>query len=240
LHNNFKTFTKVDLVPFLLIIILLVFHCLGPPDSAIKNDTPILFPVDSLKHTKLDIASHNSALISALLQREATDQQSYVSALADQGQTRNIYFAIIAVVLTITYSDNSRKRIGEIVILVLIVLMCYVDVHLEDQLKRSDDKNQVTHNAVNSLVNAPEASFTWYRLDYRQTENQLKKASQESFCRKLRLGSQFNIERLVFYIIPWILVYIIATLDLRRKNTTKPVAEVDPAKRRRGKSAPNP
>jgi hypothetical protein len=228
LHNIFRNFTEVDLVPVLMIIIVIVFHFVGPPDAAIKNDTPILFLVDSLKYSKLDIASHNSALISALLQREATDQQSYASALADQGQTRNMYFAIIAVLLAITYSDNSRKRIGETVILVLIVLMCYVDVHLEDQLKRSDEKNQVTHKAVDSLLNAPEASFAWYRLDYRQTENQLKKASQESLLRKLRLGSQLNVERCVFYIIPWILVYIIATSHLRRKNTARPVAKLIP------------
>lgn len=207
-----------DIIPFVAVCVLIFFFCKPFKNDQSQSSAQILFPIDSLATTNSGVATHNSFLISVLLERESTADQLLSSGTTDLTQIRNINLAIIGIILTLTYSDNRRKRIGEIIILTLLPFMLYNEVSREDELIRHNIKNQATHLAIQKILNSNHSMSPWYEIDYRETEKQLQIASEHSLMRKFSLASQLNISRIIFYMMPWILIYISATVKSRKKT----------------------
>jgi hypothetical protein len=198
---------------------------LGKPEPAINPSTKILCIDSSITNANL-ILSHNSSVIALLQQREATDAQLFASSEEELRQLRNIYIAIIAVLLPMIFigrtKEDEKNRfdiagIASLITLVLIPSFLYVNSDIEERLTRSDDANKITHRSLESLINSSQLSTLWYRVDYTNRNNQLEHIAHP-LMRKFRRAARPMPETLIFYWLPWIIVFHFHCNSNRNKN----------------------
>jgi hypothetical protein len=119
--------------------------------------------------------------------------------------------------------------------LVVILPMYFLDVQTQDLLARQDQGLEISTNALEKLTNLYSTDTTRYFLEHKDILAQFQQASSGSFCRKVYLALHPNVDRFVFYVFPWLLVYFITTLPYRKSAATQPATQVDLAKKRRDK-----
>ena len=106
---------------------------------------------------------------------------------------------------------------SELIILGLIPSFLYINSDIEERQTRAVESNEITHNAIEELVNSNKSSMLWFRLDCTYRDNQLKNIPHP-LIRKFRRAAHPTPESIVFYWLPWILVFYFQCSSKRNLN----------------------
>jgi hypothetical protein len=199
-----------------LVILIIVFY-LGLSPNKSKIDAPIIV-ADSVKLSSAMAISHNSALISIITEREATDRQLLTASFDGLRQTRSIYIVILAALSSLAFGGNSKNTVM-VIILVVILSMYFLDVHAEDLLTRQKEGMRISTNALIKMTNLCLSDTTRYLLTYEKMDAQFEDAKSGSLLRKLYIAFHPDLERIIFYILPLLLVFCLLQFELYKRSS---------------------
>lgn len=205
-------------------IIIPISNFLDIPQNPINTQVRVITPIDSLSlyYSADQILHHNNIVISTLQEREATAHNALMNREGMIKQARTIYFAVLALLLTLMFSnkkENGRKDVEVILIMLLILVMYLVEVHSEDLLKRQDSCTEIIARSTEQIVNAEDLYSIWYKLDYSEYINGIHTASDGSLERKIIKAFHPDIEQRGIYFVPLIIIYIISLINfIGKKN----------------------
>ena len=121
-------------------------------------------------------------------------------------QIRLFYVAILAGLSTLLFHNNlmSRKKI-RIVLLTLIILIYFLEVHKNDLYKRQLAVYHIKDAAIHSLAHLDPTDSTWYSIEYDSVRAKWNNACDKNNARirKLIASTRPNPEQIIFYVIPF-------------------------------------
>lgn len=178
-------------------------------ESITLLNVPILMADSSYNADSSELVEHNSKLISTLQMRESLEVNSISSQNDGINQLRNIYIAIIAILLTYVISKGD-KILPYIVILLIIGLFYGLEIHLGDLAKLSTGSKQLTSEELRKLVNQKSSENIWYNLNYVERDSIFLKIHDTRLPRKiLAVFSTKDAVKGVLFVFPFFLVYCI-------------------------------
>jgi hypothetical protein len=208
-----------DFVVFLLLVIAAIVRLQGPPQEPFDRTIEILRPIDSVRVSTSVAGTHNSTLIGIIEGRYIGAGTLDASRADTRMQARIFYAAILAgLVLLLFRDDHKMKRRVGLFLLVLTSVMYALDVHLEDLNKRQLDAASIFGRATEGLINQTPGDSTWFALTFRRMEEEMGKASETGLWRKSRAATRPNVEQIIYYFIPWFVVYGFTRPSLAKKN----------------------
>jgi len=240
---SYKFIKRYDIsIYFPLPIMLLGFFThliLKPPDLLTDlQSINILIPYDSFKFSTDEIKNHNLALINMFQQRLSMEKSSLSSAENIRWQARTVWLGIFAIIMTLAFKQQSNKKFQYIILLIIITLMYLLDVHLEDLYNRQNIRPQIIGRTIEELVdfkykkrinsttnkeknNCSLNDSTWYDYNSIALAFKLNDASKSCarFNRKLHLAYKWDLVRLTYYIVPWLILYILLIFDAHKKKS---------------------
>jgi hypothetical protein len=190
------------------------------PKLEIDSDITILSPIDSLSKPANDVKTHNYALISFLSERKVP--------LGEDGlrQARTIYIGIVAVILSLILSSNKQRKKLPIylILLFLIPLMYALDVHLKDLYHRQNFCEGIAVKNMVILINKDSINTTWYSLDFENVNTYWKAGAEKPkrWLRKFLKIFRPDGEQWVYFLIPWIVLYIFTAIELVKSTKKRP------------------
>lgn len=215
-------------IPFpIIVIIVIYFFFQGNPEPIYSAKTKILYTDSSVCNSNLTL-SHNSSIILLLQRREATEILLLRSNEEDLQDSKNIYIALMSVLLPLILlrskkeDDKNHKeniKIGSLFILVIIPCFLYLNSDIEEKQKRSEETCNFTHRALEELINSNQLSTVWFKLDYKDRNDQMSQV-KHPFIRKLKRAAHPNPETGIFYWFPWIVVYFYQIISVFRRNSS--------------------
>jgi len=182
--------------------------------------------ISILYTTKADISiyfAHNNALLSTLQQREALMLDWAVAKEDGLKQVRNFYLVILVAVITLIFSKKVKKRKKYFVLTLFAILLIYIlDVHQEDMLNVQCTRYDIVKKAVDSLIISYPNQILLFNLNDHDYNKGLEKARQPSrrHWRKFFLACKLNLERMVYYQIPWFIISFMIIYNSNKKNPT--------------------
>lgn len=206
-----KLLKRLVRLDFILVLLVLLSLYVGAPTERIMRQVPIVFslPSDTLCLTPSDIGVHTSRVIDVLSKNTASAANLAAALESAKLQARVFYAVILAGLASLLFTQVRRKRSGVgLILLGLITLMYLLDVHLEDLGKRHTEASQTFGAATDSLVNALPNSRTWYEVRFDSLWHQLNCAKHKSVQRKIQAFLHPGLEQILYYIVPWLVVYI--------------------------------
>jgi hypothetical protein len=212
-----------DYVLIVLLAIAVRVFCQGaPPPPVDTSQLHFLTLVDSLSRPGNNPSSHNSALLSVFQQRSATAASLRASREAGTMQARVIFCSILAGLASLLSRFKPKEINWQIqsVFLVLIAIMFFLDVQLEDTRNIQVAYDSVTDNEILLLANMKPNDTRWYIISFDAVHDSFEQVyrSPDRWFRKARLACQPNPERLAYCLVPWILAYLFARPTFRRKT----------------------
>lgn len=195
-----------------LVLLLAIWSlfCQSKPPPAINEGTAILFPADSSRLQKENALSNNTILINLLQEREAIDANSIESKKSLNMQSLMFYCAIMAGLMSLLFTRKGKesKILTSVFLFFIIALLYLVDVHQQDLIQRNESPRKITSEAVDLLV-IP-YNDTVYKLSYDSMNAQYDSAANPGrrWFRKLYAVYHPNLPQIVYYIIPWLLIFI--------------------------------
>jgi hypothetical protein len=227
-YNNNKIFAIIVILAFFGS--LLFVFILPKPPQAIDHNTKILFQSDSLRFQKGISSSHNTILINLLQEREAASDNSIASMESVKMQSRMFYCAIIAGLISLLFTIKKIKRkIILINLLILIIALLYfVDVHQQDLIQRNTNTGIITKNATNQLANSFTDTVTIYVLSYHEQFAQYEKAAEPlgRWFRKAYTAYHPDLPQIVYYILPFV-YFLFYSIKLRWSMLYKKVLKIN-------------
>jgi hypothetical protein len=211
-----------DYVLALALLGALIVFSLGPPPPPVDiSDIHILNRVDSLSKPGSNGYAHNTVLMSVLQQRSAAAASLRAAREGGAMQARVIFCSFLAALASLVSKFGGDKLSWQIqsVFLLLIAIIFFYDVQLEDSRNRQFAFDQIVDGGILFLANTNSTDTTWYSLSYGEVDDHFKGAFEipDRWWRKLRIACQPNPERLVYYFVPWIFAYLFARPTLRRR-----------------------
>ena len=219
ISNKWKIFLWVGLL--LLITSVIVVKSLDKPNEPIDSKNVRVYnTVDSLSHlfTKNEIVEHNKTIISTLQEREATRENVSVSRENNLRETRTIYFALLGIILAIVFNQKNNKKLVIFLLLLLIGGIYSIEVHLKDLLHREQGCCAVVNRSVEEIVNTDKIYNEYFVINYDELLNQQDKAHDDRLYRKLCKAYDPDLEQIVLYVIPFLLIYVWLLVAIRKKE----------------------
>ena len=110
--------------------------------------------------------------------------------------------------------------------MLLIVLMYLLEVHFDDLYMRKDDVQKITGMSVGSIVSLKPSDSTWYDLNRWDTLDKMSIAAKwdsvskmnVTIPRKLKSALVLNLEQVLFYLIPWFVLFVFPPHCLNKKK----------------------
>ncbi len=206
-------------------------------DIKIKN-VSILIP-KSTSQPIPQITTHNELLINSLSSFSASQVESIIRDESDITQSRMIYFMIMVAIITfIIYPfkknqdgskidyDKSKSKNGRTAvymgICVMIMLMYFAEVHIQDQLIKPNKRREFVNNAIDIIINQDVREGQIYYIfwpdiikdkifkDFDRWGNRIP--------RKLRKIFTPNLVQDIYYIIPLILLIFLIFFEYLKKE----------------------
>jgi len=209
INNKWKIFLWA-LGLLLLIASVIIVRSLDEPNEPIDSKNVRVYDtVDSLTHlfTKNEIIEHNKTIISTLQEREATRDNVSVARENNLRETRTIYVALLGIILAIVFNQKNNKKWVILWLLLLIGGIYSIEVHLKDLLHREQGCCAVVHRSVEEIVNTDKIYNEYFVINYAELLNQQDKAHNNRLCRKLWKAFDPDLEQLVLYVFPFLLIY---------------------------------
>ncbi len=220
-----KVFTYVLKLEFALFCIIIIIHQGGKPNYPINPNTDILIAKDSSKNYNDQFFQHNSELISLLQERETTGDNLTSSSEEGRRQTKTIYIAVFAILIPTLLNKDRINKIPILIGLSIYIMIMYgLDVHQEDMFKRGQLTQGITHHALESLIDTTAKGNIRYLLNYKAASAQWDSAGKsmsDRFYRKLWYAGDMNPEHVVYYIIPWVLLFFYSVCKLYNLSILK-------------------
>jgi hypothetical protein len=209
-------------IAFALAIAFVIF-CQGtPPPPVDTSQLHILRRVDSLSTPGNNASAHNSTLLSVFQQRSATAATLRAAREGGTMQARVIFCSILAGIASLLSNFTAKEINWQIrsVFLVLIAIMFFLDVQLEDTRNIQIAFDSVTDNEILLLANKNPNDAGWYIISFDAVNDPFKPLYDfpGRWSRKLRLACQLNPERIAYCLVPWFLAYYFARPAFRRKK----------------------
>jgi hypothetical protein len=214
LTRRLLCFISWDLVVFIGLVALWVISSPGP----LRITASIVFP-DSSASSLAAIASRNSILVPILTQNVIADRQLLAASEDGLRQTRTMYVIVIAALVALVFTKTYQTKVLSL-ILVVIIPFCFLDVQIEDLMARQEAGLQSNSNALEKLANLGPIDSTRYFLDHREIQSQFEQAIAGSFNRKVYRALHPNADRIVFYVLPWVIAYMAVTMRYRKAAAT--------------------
>ena len=211
---------------YLLIVVLAIavfIFCQGaPPPPVNTSQLHFLTLVDSLCTPDNNASSHNTALLSVFQQRSASATSLRAAREGGTMQARVIFCSILAGVASLLSKFKPKEINWQIqsVFLLLITIMFFLDVQLEDTRNIQVAYDSVTDNEILLLANMKPNDLRWYIISFDAVHDSFEQVYRfpDRWFRKARLACQPNPERLAYCLVPWVLVYLFARPTFRRKR----------------------
>jgi hypothetical protein len=200
---------------FLITIIVRIFcpNLLQQKGFLNHYNIPILIKIDSLSESKYFSVEHNSTLINSLQQKVQSQQDGIIALENNEVEARNFYTVILLGILSIVFSNLEKNFRTYIIILGLafIFIMYFVDIHYKDMKERSNYTKNIQKENIDALVNSYPNNKSWYELNYVKLNTYVYKVSEfnKRIPRKIKDLFRPDLPQIVFYIFPWIVLYVL-------------------------------
>jgi hypothetical protein len=202
------------------IVVLLLGTPPGPVDT---KPLHILKRVDSLSSRGNDANAHNLVLLSVLQQKSANAAAEHVASEGGAMQARIIFSSFLAALVSLASKLVANKINWQIYsfFLFLIALMFFLDVLHEDSGQIQFAYNAITDKDIHQLANNTPTDTLWYVLSYDAVAPSFDSLYNwpDRWVRKGRLACQLNPERIIFFLLPWMLVYYFAHSSFPRRTS---------------------
>ena len=181
------------------------------PDSiyGLSNDTlarAILVPKDLSNLTQTEIDSHNGYVLSSMKELIANDNSSYNTKEEGKMQIRLFYVAILSVLVSFLLNKKSISKASPIFILIIVILTMYgFEIHNHDTDKRSLAAKFVKVKAYEFLLNEYPTKVK-YDLDLDTLNSAMINPTKHSLIRKIESAFTLDMERIIFYLVPFLLI----------------------------------
>ena len=214
-----------DYIVVVLVLTALIIRSLGEPPEAIPAEEVkglhILTPVKSLSFAGNNANVHNSVLLSVLLQKSSKATTSRSGSEAPAVPAPIIFSAILAALVPILFKLRAQQPSWQILamLLFLIALLFFLDVLREDATRINFQWDSITDSDIQRLTNVTFADTTWYELTYDTVGRRFEQIHNGGWSgpwRKIRLACQLKMERIIYFIVPWFLVYLFARTTFRQ------------------------
>jgi hypothetical protein len=194
----------------LLITSVIVLRSFDKPIEPIDSENVRVYKsVDSLSQlfTTNEIVEHNKIIIATLQEREATRENVSVSRENNLKETRTMYVALLGIILAIVFNQKNNKKLVIFLLLLLIGGIYSIEVHLKDLLHREQGCCGVVNRSVEEIVNTDKIYNEYFVINYDKLLNQQHKAHDDRLYRKLWKAYDPDLEQIVLYVIPFLLIY---------------------------------
>jgi hypothetical protein len=221
-NMSFKLKIKVWKVLMIMIIPTIIFFIIcyhrheTKPQLELKTNIEILCPAKSLSIQKNEIRTHNFDLIALLEESKKPSEEGL-------RQVRTNYFLIIAGILSLILGIE-RKGKGKlslyIVILSVITLLYALDVHLIDQFNRQNAYYDITLGNIENIINNGSVNSTCYEIYRGDINLEWKKFGEKIKRRQRKVYMAFHpdMEQIVYFVIPWLMVYILGAFEFVKET----------------------
>ena len=211
----------------LSIISVIVVRSFDKPHEPIDYENVRVYKsVDSLSllFTKNELVEHNKIIISTLQEREATRDNISVSRENNLRETRTIYVALLGIILAIVFNQKNNKKWIIFLLLLLIGGIYSIEVHIKDLLHREQGCCSVLHRSVEEIVSTDKIYNEYFVLNYDELLNQQYKAGDDSrLYRKLWKAYDPDLEQIVLYLVPSVLIYIWLLVAMKKKEDSSEI-----------------
>jgi hypothetical protein len=105
--------------------------------------------------------------------------------------------------------------------LFLILLMFSLDVLRDDTANIQHAWDSITDRAIDKLANSKPTDNSWYEFSYESVHHRFRTVydrTSDRVRRKLRVSCELKLERIVFFGVPWVIVYLYARPTFRPKR----------------------
>ena len=208
----------------LLITSVIVLSSSDKPNEPIDyKNVRVYDTVDSLSRlfTKNEIVEHNKIIISTLQEREATRDNAMVSRENNLREIRTIYVALLGIILAIVFNKKNNKKLVIFLLLLLIGSIYSIEVHVKDLLHREQGCCAVVHRSVEEIINSDKIYSEYFVINFDKLLNQQYEAHNSRFSRKLWKAYDPDLEQIVLYVIPFVLIYGWLLRAMRRKEDSQ-------------------
>lgn len=206
----------------LFVLGVLVYVIVGPPPPIDTDPLHILQRVDAFSVRGNNANAHNLTLLSVLQQKNASAKATRAASESGAMQARIIFASFLAALVSLASKLVADKINWQIYafFLFLIALMFFLDVLHEDAAHIHFSYDSVTEKEIHNLANASPADTSWYVLSYNTVNARFDLVYDwpGRWARKARIACEPNPERLIFFMLPWLLVYYLACRDYRDKT----------------------
>ncbi len=209
---------------FLLIVVaiaVIVAFQGSPPLPVDTSSLRLLVRIDSLSTADNNSAQHNAQLLSVLQQESSSAAIARTASEGGAMQARIIFISFLAALVTLVSKVETMQltRIVYLSLLFLMASMFFLDVQNEDSRNIQYVHDSVTGAEIHRLANINPADLSWYQLSYKEDSARFHAVYTipGRWMRKAQVACQPNSGRIVFFVLPWFLVYWFARPTFRRK-----------------------
>lgn len=192
-----------------LIIILFVIYFIPSPNIEMGEKAELIIEkVDSLDLIIGDVIEQNNRVLSVLFEWFSADNSYLVSKESIINQVRMFYAGFLAALISllITIKEKENKIYIWLLLIFLIPIMYFLEIHQNDLLERSETSAKIKKNAIEILANN---TSQYYKLDSCPYIKELRKMEYESKIRKLKKIINPSFELMIFYIVPFFIIYFL-------------------------------
>ena len=231
---------KLLLCPADILFGIVVLSCLWmwqqPVDTTVHYNLRLEKRVDSMSVLLFQAKEHNENLLHNIADQKAVSMTILGAIDNARIQSRLFYSVIIAAILTIMFTVTREHRSSVAVIALLVIGSMYLlEISLSDQFIRQIAKGGVITSAEEKFLNMPPKDSTWYTLDNVSLDSAATSASQrqDRRVRKLQLALQPNLEQLIYYALPFVLIFLLQARAPLNRSMRDCARRITPLKRKK-------
>jgi len=212
-----KGYIVIWLIAIFIVLNGIFIKCLNTKIDkldSIPNTIEIICSNNSISSINIDeLKAHNQNILMILNQRNNRLITYIMDMKSSISQGRMIYFMLLVAIITFILAGSeannnkslrTKTRNALPIFLVAIILMYFVEIHIQDQLVKPSHRRKLAQNAVEKIVNTYKEDNVYYSLCFEDEYNILNERdkNKNKIRRKLFKMLQPDIIQIIFYLIP--------------------------------------
>jgi len=192
----------------------LFFHSVN---TSVQYPVQIVTKVVTVPASRTEAATHDKILLDIIAEQSSTSYNILSAYDNAKNQVRLFYSVIIAALVTVMFTGGIKTR-GPVAAVALFVIasMYMIEVSFADLSHREVAKDTTLGVAQKKLIDLTPSDSTWYTLYYSARDSLANEASAPCVMhrRKIALAFQPNFEQVVYYVIPFLIVFFVRGFNI--------------------------
>lgn len=205
-------FSIINTRDIVLIVLFMLLIILRPyiKRKRKKFDTEVTYLQELSHEFSFDKYERNKLLLNILSSKEQNIQNITNSYKGFKKQSQNFYMLILVGLISY-FNTHNYIEIFCLTGFVMIV-MYLLDIHFEDTIDRQEYTREVTNRSISNLLFGENMYAKYYAISYKEFDSYWDKLAERNprWHRKIIRGLLPDSVQIVYYIIPGILLYILA------------------------------